>query len=39
MLYEISINEYMLTQALPENYQNQLPTIEQLENQLNTYQQ
>lgn len=35
----IGISEYMLTQALPENYQNQLPTIEQLENQLNTYQQ
>ena len=32
----IGISEYMLTQALPKDYQSQLPTIEQLENQLNS---
>lgn len=31
----IGISEYVLTQALPENYKSQLPTVEQLENQLN----
>ena len=31
----IGISEYILTQALPENYKSQLPTVEQLENQLN----
>lgn len=30
----IGISEYTLTQALPKDYQNQLPTVEQLENQL-----
>jgi predicted nuclease of restriction endonuclease-like (RecB) superfamily len=34
----IGISEYMLTQALPKDYQNQLPTVEQLENQLNTHE-
>lgn len=32
----IGISEYMLTQALPKDYQNQLPSVQQLENQLNT---
>ena len=31
----IGISEYLLTQNLPENFKNQLPTVEQLENQLN----
>lgn len=31
----IGISEYMLTQALPTDYQNGLPTVEQLETQLN----
>ncbi|MEZ4776492.1 MAG: PDDEXK nuclease domain-containing protein [Bacteroidia bacterium] len=30
----IGISEYILTQALPKDFQNQLPTVEQLENQL-----
>lgn len=30
----IGISEYMLTQSLPENFKSQLPTVEQLENQL-----
>jgi len=31
----IGISEYLLTQNLPENFKSQLPTVEQLENQLN----
>jgi predicted nuclease of restriction endonuclease-like (RecB) superfamily len=31
----IGISEYLLTQHLPENFKSQLPTVEQLENQLN----
>jgi predicted nuclease of restriction endonuclease-like (RecB) superfamily len=31
----IGISEYILTQTLPENFKSQLPTVEQLENQLN----
>ena len=31
----IGISEYQLTQALPEIFKSQLPTVEQLENQLN----
>ena len=31
----IGISEYQLTQALPDNFKSQLPTVEQLENQLN----
>jgi len=31
----IGISEYHLTNALPENFKSQLPTVEQLENQLN----
>lgn len=30
----IGISEYLLTQTLPENFKSQLPTVEQLENQL-----
>ena len=30
----IGISEYILTQALPENFKSNLPTVEQLENQL-----
>lgn len=30
----IGISEYILTQVLPENYKSQLPTVEQIENQL-----
>ena len=30
----IGISEYILTQALPANFKNQLPTVEQIENQL-----
>ena len=30
----IGISEYKLTQALPKNFKSQLPTIEQIENQL-----
>lgn len=30
----IGISEYILTQSLPENFRSQLPTVEQLENQL-----
>lgn len=30
----IGISEYILTQALPKDFQNKLPTVEQLENQL-----
>lgn len=30
----IGISEYILTQSLPENFKSQLPTVEQLENQL-----
>ena len=32
----IGISEYVLTQALPENFRSQLPSIEQIENQLET---
>ena len=31
----IGISEYQLTHSLPENFKSQLPTVEQLENQLN----
>ncbi len=31
----IGISEYKLTHALPKKFQTQLPTVEQLENQLN----
>jgi hypothetical protein len=31
----IGISEYLLTHNLPENFKSQLPTVEQLENQLN----
>lgn len=31
----IGISEYKLTQALPKEFKNRLPTVEQLENQLN----
>lgn len=31
----IGISEYVLTQALPDNFKSKLPTVEQLENQLN----
>ncbi|MBP9743054.1 MAG: DUF1016 family protein [Burkholderiales bacterium] len=30
----IGISEYILTQSLPDNFKSQLPTVEQLENQL-----
>jgi len=33
----IGISEYLLTQALPKNFKSQLPTVEQIENQLNRY--
>jgi predicted nuclease of restriction endonuclease-like (RecB) superfamily len=32
----IGISEYQLTQVLPKDFQSQLPTVEQLENQLNS---
>ena len=33
----IGISEYMLTQALPKDLENELPTVEQLENQLSRF--
>lgn len=35
ILKPIGISEYLLTQTLPENFKSQLPTVEQLETQLN----
>lgn len=34
----IGISEYRLTQALPKDFESKLPTIEQIENQLNKYE-
>lgn len=33
----IGISEYLLTQAFPQNFKSQLPTVKQIEDQLNRY--